>query len=224
MVLDFRYFQYDPEYFMRFGLSLIAGVIINFILYVFIFFSARDRKEDTHKPEYLKFFAIVGMISVFIPLFLPAGFYYVNLTDDERLMIGGFFILQGLILSIPLFVGSILLIMYSFFNRNKLGLYLLVAGILWLINYGFSIITLNWGIARMFSYLLHLDPITTDFESLMSVLQAFFTILYYSALGLFIIHGVKNSDYKFIYAGLSFFIGGSIVGFFSTIGFYYFWF
>jgi len=222
MTLEFKYLQYDPEYFIRMGLPLIIGIIINFILYLFLFFSAKERKEDSHKPEYLKIFAIIGMISALIPLFFPLGFYCVSLTEDERLMIGGFFILQGLISSIPLFVASILLFMYSLINRNKFGLYLLIAGILWLINYGFSIITLNWGIANMFEYLLHLEPGITDFERLIYVLQALFRILYSSALGLFIIHGVKNSDYKFIYGGLTIFIGLNISGFFSTIAMFYF--
>lgn len=222
MTLNFEYLQYDPEYFMYFGLPLIIGTIINFILYLFIFLSAKEHRENSHSIYYLCVFAIVGMICGFIPLFLPTGFYYVYLTGEERTMIVNYFIFIGLITTIPLFVVSPLLFMYSYINREAFGFYLLAASILWLIYYGLSLVTLNWGIAHMFKYLLHLEPSTTDFEKLIAVLQSFFTILLSSSFGLFIIHGAKNSDYKFICAGLTLFIGTYIVVFFHTIGFYYF--
>ncbi len=222
MTLDFRYDQYDPEYFMFIGLPLVIGFIGNLVIYLFVFFSAKERKEDSDKPEYLKIFAIIGMISAFIPLFLPTGFYYVLLTEDERSLIVGYFILQGLVRNIPFFMANILLFMYSLSNRNKFGLYLLGAGILGLIYYAFSIITLNWGIGSMFSFLLHLEPGTTDFQKLMYVLQVFFSIIYVSIFGLFIIHGSKNSDNKFIYSGVTLFILSSIVGAFGSLSFIYF--
>ncbi len=222
MTLKFEYLQYDPEYFMHLGLPLIIGTIINFILYLFIFLSAKEHRESSHELDCLSVFALLGMICGFIPLFLPEGFYYVYLTEEERTMVVNYFIFIGLITTIPLFVASLLLFMYSRINKEAFGLYLLAASILWLIYYGLSLITLNWGIAHMFKYLLHLEPGTTDFQKLIAVLQSFFNILLSISFGLFVIHGARNSDYKFIYSGLTLFIGSYIVGFFITIGIYYF--
>jgi hypothetical protein len=221
MTLKFEYFQYEEEYFMFMGLPQIISSICFALLYSFIFLSVKKRNEELHKPEYLKYFAIIAMVSAFIPLFFP-GFYYVNLTDNERLLIRDFFIFQGLIYSLPSFIAGVFLFVYGHSNRNKFGLYLLIGGILWMIYYGTSIITLNWGIGNMFSYLLHLEPATTDFERFIYVLRSFFQILFASTFCLFIIHGARNSDYMFIYAGLTILIANYVVSFFSTVGFFYF--
>ncbi|MFX1363572.1 MAG: hypothetical protein ACFFCE_11180 [Promethearchaeota archaeon] len=221
MTLEFGYFQYELEDFLIRALPSIISSLSIFMFYLFIFLSHRGRKEELLKPMFLKYFAIIGMISAFIPLFEP-GYFYVNLTENERSMIIAFLIFQGLINSVPLFLASVLLLFYGINNRNNFGKYLLVAGILMLIYYGFSIITLDWGIGNIFMYLLNLEPITTTFEKLVIILGAFFGILLISGYCLFIIHGARNSDYKFIYGVLIIFISTSIITPFVHIGVLFF--
>jgi hypothetical protein len=221
MTVNFRYFQYE-ELFMIIGFPHIIQSICYFIAFLFLFFSVKERKEESNKSEYLRLFTIIAMISVFIPLFFPS-FSYISLTESEGLKIAGYLVIKGLVTSIPFFVASILLFLYSFYNRSKFDNYLLTAAILWLIYYGFSMIALNWEIGRVYKYQLHLEPGLTEFERLVDVYQALFNIILTSSFGFFIFHGIKNSDYKFIYAGLTWFMASSIFQFLVTLGDYHYY-
>ena len=207
MSYTLTYPQYiDPIFFLLSGLPLIIGTIFTLTVNYYILRASKDQPEGVRKSEYLKWCAIINFTFVLIALILPGlRITTPSLTPQDLTIMSLYYILTGLISSVPFLISyGVLIFLFAIHNRDTLGSYLYIAGICFLV--GFSLSSLMVG-GKLISLFLLLDISSLVWVlpiAILSIIASFITLVGFI---FFAIHGVNKRDLNFKWAGIVYFIG-----------------
>jgi hypothetical protein len=207
MSYNFTYRHFlEPEFFLIAGLPLILRTIFMIIVNYYILRASKRQPEGVKKTEYLKWCAIINLIFTSVPLFLPELVIVTPTFPPQDLsFIIWFYILTGLIMSVPFLVSyGILIFLFARQNRENLGSYLYIAGICFLVSYSLSLIILGGNVIPIFLYLDILPYIVAISTTIFGIFTGMIALIGFIFL---LIHSVNKRDFNFKMAAIFYFIG-----------------
>ncbi len=212
LTIIFNYYQYLSYYVLiHFTIPSIITAIFTVILNIFILISSKVLSEEIKKTSLLKSAAIINIIFSILPLALPS-IGYSTLTEIEKIIVISYLIFLGLIGTLPFFITyGLFFFLFGKANQERYSSFLKIAGILWMVSFGFFSIILNGSLGNIIYLFTGTVPtiLITNFTRLV------FIIIEMSGFVLLMIHGIKNNTKNLMIAGIL-----GLVSF--TIGIFYF--
>jgi hypothetical protein len=213
MTIRFIYFQYsEPHIFFLSTVPLIISAIFAIIISIFLFKSYKFQKEEIRNSNLLLIAGILIILFSVLPLTLP-GVSTTSMTEFETFILICYIIICNLIATIPFFIAyGVFFFIFGKKNKEEYNVFLMIAGIHWMVFYGFTIITLNGSVLSLIYFLGGSFP-PISFYSMISFLFNFARL---AGFVLLIIHGIKNRDKYLMTAGilgLNAFIAGFLYSF-----------
>ena len=199
----------DPIYFLLTGLPLIIGTIFTLTVNFYILRASKRQPEGVRKSEYLKWSAIINFTFALIALFLPdLRITAPRLTPQDLSIMSLFYILTGLISSVPFLISyGVLIFLFARQNQNILRWYLYTSSILFMIGYSIFAFYLAGRLPEILFISGSAVQLTIILFGSFSNIINLINILGFIFL---LIHGIKNRDFNFKMAGIFFFIGTGI--------------
>jgi hypothetical protein len=149
--------------------------------------------------SFLKVAGILIIIFSLLPFAIPAIQAYSE-TEFETFILISYIFFFGVLSTLPFFIAyGVFFYIFGKRNKGEYNVFLMIAGILWITSYGFSIIGLNGGILGIIRILYGLTGFQDNTYSIISFI---FTIIRLNGFILLIIHGVKNNDKNLMVVGI----------------------
>lgn len=168
------------------------------ILNIFILISSKTLREDIQRTRLLKSAAIINIIFSILPLTLPS-FAFSSLTEIEKIIVVGYLVFLGLAGSLPFFITyGLFFFLFGKANQEEYGSFLKIGGILWMVSFGFSLLTLS-GLIDSIIYILIGAPPTFVITYWTRLL---FIIIELNGFVLLLIHSIKNKNKNLMIAGI----------------------
>ena len=141
----------------------------------------------------------------------------ISYTPIDILISNIFILAMSIISNLVLLISfGVLILLFGLRNKALYGPYLQYAGILLIITFVSRLIImqpLGYSVPYL-SYALYLAEITTFLIHIISiVLLGPFSMLFILGMVYFIIHGYKNTEKYFIFAGFSYIISNAFIGY-----------
>ncbi|TFG19096.1 MAG: hypothetical protein EU533_07085 [Promethearchaeota archaeon] len=201
MTIIFGYFQYlNYLYLISTTIPKIIHACLFIILNYFILKSSKTNLEEKEKPGLLYYIGVINIIFLVVPFALPV-YYIAGPTELELFFEFYYVIFYGLIRPLPFLITfGILIYKYGKINEQRFNKYLKISGILWMIVYSISTITLSGYLYTILFRFLPVSIVTT----LMFVFSTvnFYGIIDLIAWILFIIHSRQSNDKNLFIAGI----------------------
>ncbi|MFX1493322.1 MAG: hypothetical protein ACFFBZ_03490 [Promethearchaeota archaeon] len=199
MTVIFEYYQYLSYYMLiHSAIPPIIAAVFTVILNIFILIYIKNLGEEIKKTGLLKSAAIINIIFSILPIALPLVAYS-SLTEIERIIIISYLVFLGLIRSLPFFITyGLFFFVFGKTNQERYSSFLKIAGILWMVSFGFFSIILSGWLSPII-YILTGNPpilIITNFTRLM------FSIIGLNGFVLLMIHGIKYNTKNLMIAGI----------------------
>jgi heme exporter protein D len=202
MTIIFGY--YYPYTYESFVLGVIPSIILaifSVILNYFIIKSSKTQSEQKERPYLLYYIGIINIIFIIIPFVVPT-FSIVSPTDIEEMISVSYFILLGLIKSLPFFITyGILFFRFGKLNESRYKRYLKICGILWMISNGVNTVVLNSELFTVISFLTDYN-LSIDVFLWLFIIIGLISILDLIGWVILIVHSVKNKDNNLLIAGI----------------------
>ncbi|MFX1587619.1 MAG: hypothetical protein ACFFC1_05660 [Promethearchaeota archaeon] len=199
MTITFYYYQYLNYYALVYiTIPSIITAIFTVVLNIFILVSSRELREEIEKVRLLMGAAIINIIFSILPFTFPmVG--YASPTEIERIIIASYLTLLGLAGSLPFFISyGLFFFLFGKANQERYNSFLKIAGILWMVSFGFSSIILNGWLDDII-YIFTGSPPTFVITYWTRLL---FIIIELSGFVLLLIHGIKNKNKNLMIAGI----------------------
>jgi hypothetical protein len=169
---------------------------------LFILRASRNLPEDVEKRRLLLSAAIINMTFSTLLLILPR-MTVSSPTETERLILAGYTIFLGLISSLPSFITmGIFFFIFGKTNRERYNIFVMLAGILWIISQGFVVAFLSGNLWSVISLFVYSPPEIMQLYLLTTILYLVVWIVILSGYILLMIHGIKNDDSNLKIAGI----------------------
>ena len=199
LTITFYYYQYVNYHTLVY--TTIPSIIIAIfavISNIFILISSKVLREEIEKTSLLKSAAIINIIFSILPLTLPS-MAYSSPTEIEKIIAASYLIFLGLAGSLPFFITyGLFFFLFGKANQEGYKSFLKIAGILWMVSFGFFSIILNGWLGPIIYIFTGTPPIfvITNFTRLI------FSIIGLNGFVLLMIHGIKNNTKNLMIAGI----------------------
>ena len=199
LTIIFNYYQYLSYYaLIHFTIPSIITTIFTVILNVFILISSKVLREEIKKTSLLKSAAIINIIFSILLLILPS-IAYSTLTEIEKIIVISYMIFLALIGTLPFFITyGLFFFLFGKANQERYNRFLKIAGILWMVSFGFSLLILN-GLLGGIIYIFTGYPPTIVITNFTRII---FIIIELNGFVLLMIHGIKNNNKNLMIAGI----------------------
>lgn len=177
--------------------SIITAIFL-VISNIFILISSKGLREDIEKTNLLKSAAIINIVFSILPLTLPL-MAYTSPTEIEKIIAASYLIFLGLISSLPFFITyGLFFFLFGKANQERYKSFLKIAGILWMVSFGFSLLILSGFLGGIIYTFTGYPPtlVITNFTRII------FTIIELNGFVLLMIHGIKNNNKNLMIAGI----------------------
>jgi len=198
MTIVFGYFQYLNHLTLILTtipliISVCFGIVVNF----FIIRSSKTNLGEQERPELLYYIGVINIIFLAIRLALPT-YTLTSITESDLLFELILVISYGLIPSLPFLITyGIFMFKYGKVNEQRFNIYLKISGILWIISFSLSTITLGGYLYTILFRFLPLSFVITLMEIL-----SYAGLIGIIAWVFVLIHSVKNNDKNLLISGI----------------------
>ncbi len=199
LTIIFNYYQYISYYaLIHSTIPSIIAAIFTITLNVFILISSKVLREEVKKTRLLKSAAIINIIFSILPLTLPS-IGYSTLTEIEKIIVISYLIFLGLIGALPFFITyGLFFFLFGKANQERYKSFLKIAGILWMVSFGFFSIILNGWL----SITIYIFTGTPPSFVITNITRLIFSIIGLNGFVLLMIHGIKNNTKNLMIAGI----------------------
>jgi len=169
---------------------------------IFILISSKGLREEIEKTNLLKSAAIINIIFSILPLTLPM-MAYSSPTEIEKIIAVSYLIFLGLISSLPFFITyGLFFFLFGKANQERYNIFLKVAGILWMVSFGFSLLILSGFLGGIIYILTGIPPLLVITNFTISIINIINIIIELNGFVLLMIHGIKNDNKNLMKAGI----------------------
>ena len=220
LTITFYYYQYLNYHTLVYTTipSIIIAIIV-VISNIFILISSKALREEIEKTSLLKSAAIINIIFSVLPLTFPS-IAYSSPTEIEKIIAASYLIFLGLVGSLPFFITyGLFFFLFGKANQERYNSFLKIAGIFWMVSYGFSLLILSGLLGRITYIFTGASPtlVITNFTRITLIIAEL------NGFVLLIIHGIKNNDKNLMIAGILRFVAFATIIFYTLFANYFLW-
>ena len=199
MTIIFGYFQYlSYTYLIASTIPLIINACFGIVLNFFIIRSSKDNLGEKERPELLYYIGVINIIFLLVRLVLPVYTIVSPTYELDFILEIIYVIFYGLVLSLPFLITyGIFMFKYGKINEQRFNSYLKISGILWMISFLISAMSLS---GYLFSFLYRFLPVS--FVLTLSTILTYLGLISIIAWVLVIIHSVKFKDNNLLISGI----------------------
>ncbi|MGQ4876716.1 MAG: hypothetical protein ACP6IY_21825 [Promethearchaeia archaeon] len=204
MALTYTYIHYiDPLFFFAFGLPRLISAFFSFIMNFFIYKAGTQRVEDNESSRLLKNIGIINIVISVIPLALPLmDGTPVNEVEFVSMIL--FYILQGLVTSVPFFITyGILMYLFAKRNKEKYNWYIFGTAFSLAIAYLADIANLNGFLMNIINFTIGVSSTFLILTTILGIISSYGSIIGFLLL---LAHGLKFKENNLRNAGIVYII------------------